>query len=126
MSYIKQQIIPKILSTCALSFFFWACNDILEEDISKEHVTIIAPANGVETGFQSIGFFWESAEENRSFRIQIATPDFEEAVSVEVDSLLDKNSFIYYLEPGEYEWRVRAENSAYHSSYSTARFTIVN
>jgi hypothetical protein len=126
MPHFEQQIIRKILLTCALSFFLWGCDDILEEDISTEQITIIAPANGVQSGLQNIGFHWESADEHRSFRIQVATPDFAQAVSVVVDSLVDKNSFKYKLEPGKYEWRVRAENSAFKSDYSTAAFSIVN
>ncbi|MEQ8358193.1 MAG: hypothetical protein RH860_01815 [Cytophagales bacterium] len=107
-----------------ISLGLFACEDILEEDVSDKNVLLIAPANGIETDLQNIGFLWEKIENVNSYRLQIATPNFDQAVSVLLDSLVEGNSFRFSLIPGKYQWRVRAENSAYESEYSTNSFQI--
>ncbi len=107
-----------------LTLSFLSCNEIFEEDVTKESVVLIAPANGIETDLQNIGFLWEELPDVESYRFQLAVPNFTVPVTVLIDSLVNKNSFQITLAPGNYEWRVRAENSAYFSDYTIHGFKI--
>lgn len=117
------KILFQILPLFTLILIF-GCNDILEEDVSAETIRLVSPANGIETDIQNIGFLWDKIENNNTYRLQVVTPNFQQPVSFLLDSLVNSNSFNLSLNPGEYQWRVRAENSAYFSDYSTNSFKI--
>ncbi|TXG34844.1 hypothetical protein [Seonamhaeicola maritimus] len=108
------------LFVCALS-----CDDITEvEDISSRNVEILAPSNESVLDTTLVNFTWEKIEEATHYKLQIATPDFENAIQIAADSSLAETSFTKALIPGDYQWRVRAENSDYQTEYTTNGFTI--
>ncbi len=109
-----------ILLVCA------SCEDIIEvQDISDKVVTLVAPADTVALNSANILFFdWETLEDAETYRIQIATPTFAEAVQIIADSTLSETSFSTTLEISTYEWRVKAENSGYQTMYTTQSFTV--
>lgn len=101
------------------------CDDIVGvEDISEESVTVLAPQNNSVIHTSSVGFNWEPVNEASGYRLQIAQPSFENASQILTDSLVTGTFFNKSLESGDYEWRVRAENSAYHSFYTTQQFSV--
>lgn len=100
-------------------FLFASCEQILEKDIQKKKISLLVPADDIRSNIQSIGFLWEAMDGNNSYRLQIVQPDFEIPEALVLDTLISKNSFYQYLDLGKYEWRVRAENTAYQSEYST-------
>ncbi len=90
---------------------FLSCDDIIEvEDISDKTVHILAPTNASVLSIETITFSWETIEEAEIYYIQVATPTFENATQILVDSSLTKTSLIKTLPANSYEWRVRAEN----------------
>lgn len=102
-----------------------SCEAIFEEDISEKEVILLAPANNVSVATGPIRFDWESiAQDSIRYQIQIASPNFENASQIVLDSTLINTSIIQNLEIGDYEWRVRAKNSAYSSAYSINGFTV--
>lgn len=100
------------------------CSDFIEEDIEDDKVTLIGPANGIDTESQSLTFIWDHLDGAREYRLQIARPDFEGMVSLELDTLISKNSFLFTLYPGSFEWRVRAENAGYVTTYTSSKLVI--
>lgn len=102
-----------------------ACDDIIEvTDISKETVSVLAPTNGSVIDTTLVMFNWEATSEVENYHLQVATPTFENASQIIVDTLLTKTNYTNTLKVGSFEWRIRAENSNYETVYSTSRFII--
>lgn len=101
-----------------------ACSDFTEEDLENDKVTLLGPADAVSTETQTLTFWWDLVKGADSYRLQIADPDFDGIVRLVLDTLLSKNQFEHTLYPGNFEWRVRAENSAYKSEYFSRTLTI--
>jgi hypothetical protein len=111
-------------------FGIYACDDIIEvEDISDRTVTLVAPTNDVILSSGTIHLDWEPIEDAESYRIQIATPDFDAPLQIVADSTLadstaTNTTFSTSLSAGDYQWRVRAQNSDYQTNYTTQSFTV--
>ncbi len=112
-----------IILSLVLSFI--ACDDIIEVvDISNETLTILAPTNNVELTNNDVTFNWNAIEDVDNYRLQIAAPNFENAAQIIEDSTLTGTSLVKTLESGNYEWRVRGQNSAYSTSFIGATFSV--
>lgn len=111
-------------------FFMYSCDDIIEvEDISDRTVILVAPTNDAILSSGTIHFDWEPVEDAESYRIQIATPDFDAPLQIVedstlVDSTATNTTFSTSLDEGAYQWRVRAQNSDYQTNYTTQSFTV--
>lgn len=118
----------KILWLLVVVFVVHACDDIIEvEDISDRTVTLVAPTNGAILNAATIHFDWESVEDAENYRIQIATPNFEAPLQIVEDATVADSistTFSTSLDTGVYQWRVRAQNSDYHTNYTTQSFTV--
>ncbi len=60
-----------------------------------------------------------------NYEIQIATPSFANASQLVLNTVTDSTFYQVELIENEYEWRVRAQNSGYSTSYSSSKFKIV-
>lgn len=108
-----------------LALFSVACEEILVvEDISQDTVTILAPTNNSVLAEGSVTFSWSELQEAEQYRLQLATPTFENASQVLLDTTITSNSFSKTLMLGDFEWRVRAENSEYQTAYTIQNFTV--
>src|SRR5690606_51907 len=52
------------------------------------------------------------------------SPSFDAAQQLVIDTLLTQSKFIYTFEPGNYEWRIRAENSSSTGIYTNRSFIV--
>lgn len=103
-----------------------SCEEVLfEQDISEETVTLIAPANDTEIAANSVRFNWEPVQGASDYEIQIATPNFANANQLVLNTVTDSTFYQMELVQNEYEWRVRARNSGYATTYSSAKFKVV-
>lgn len=111
----------------------FSCEEIIEvPDISDQSVEILAPLNNSQINNLNINFNWNSLKNAEQYRFQIADPNFIEADQILVDELINVvdslntgNNFNYeFTTDGDYEWRVKALNSAYETPYTTAGFNI--
>lgn len=120
-------MIKKIYSLIILCALFGACEEIvLETDISDQAVSLIAPYDGAQFASTGITFTWNPIENGTQYQIQIARPDFNNPLQIITDTTIDTTSFTTQLNIGQYEWRVRAVNSAYATPFTTRSFTIVS
>ncbi|MCB4797232.1 fibronectin type III domain-containing protein [Neotamlana laminarinivorans] len=102
-----------------------SCDDIIEvSDISNQRVNILAPKSGTVIETTTVNFSWEAIIEAESYNLQIATPSFSNAQQILLDSLVTTTSFEHQLDYGDYQWRVRAENSAYQTAYTEQSFSV--
>lgn len=98
---------------------------LIEEDISDKHVTLIAPMNNGEISSNTVYFDWGKVEGASTYEMQVASPDFENTQQLLLNTIDSTTFNELELNIGDYEWRVRANNSGYHTEYSTASFKVV-
>lgn len=112
-----------ILSILAIVLF--TCDDITEvEDISSKTVRVLAPVHNSVLSITNINFTWDALPEAEQYQLQIATPTFETATQILQDTTITITSYKKILGHGDYQWRIRAENSGYVTEYTTQKFTI--
>lgn len=123
---MKRTIVYRfLLGICLITLA--SCEEILlETDISKEVVELIAPANSSSFNSTGVAFTWESVSDATKYRLQIAKPNFESPTQIVLDTLVNITSFNQQLAIGNYEWRVKAVNSAYETNYTSRFFSVAS
>lgn len=92
-----------------------SCDDIFEKDITNDTIQIISPVNDAVVESNVVNFQWNSLEGAHKYRIQVTGAN----KAIVLDSLVSKTNLTYPLTQGLYQWKVRGENFAYQSTYST-------
>lgn len=108
------------------------CEDIVEvPDISNQTVSILAPVWGSILATNTVRFNWEEIEEATSYEVQVATPAFETATQIVLDTVVRKDTLGIIqtqieqsLDNGDYAWRVKAFNSDYETAYTLSHFQV--
>lgn len=109
----------------------FGCQDILEvPDISNEQVRLLAPSDSTIVVQNTVVFSWEEVYEASQYHIQVATPSFENAAQIVIDSVIVADSTFVgtritkTLNDSEYEWRVKAMNSDFSTEFSINSFSV--
>ena len=105
-------------------FNIFSCSDIFEIDISNEEVELLAPSDGLVTTEQLQILWWTSVTGSLWYELQVVSPSFSEISSVKIDTVLKNNYLQLSLQPGFYQWRVRAINGASCTRFSIRTFEI--
>ena len=114
-----------IISLLCFVLLFISCDDIIEEvDISNTLITILAPTNNSILDTTIVTFSWNTHKDIETYRLQIATPDFENATQIVLDTLVSKTNHTQTLDYKDYEWRIRGENSVYQTEYTINSFIV--
>lgn len=123
---MKRLSLPYILfAFLALTAFLTSCKEFIEPSIAKRQVQLEAPANQYQSTKYTVNFWWDEVEDALNYRLQVVTPGFDSIGGLVLDTLINGNKFASTLDPGKYEWRVRAENGSSQTEYSTVRsFTV--
>ncbi len=124
--------IEKVLLYAMALFIFSSCEDILESpDISNETVVIFAPLEGTVVTGNTVNFNWDTLDEARSYRFQLAQPNFGNAQQFLADSIITIDSLgnvgtqiTQTLFNGAYEWRVQALNGGFETAFFTNAFQV--
>jgi hypothetical protein len=111
-------------SSLLLGLVLVSCSDIIEKDLSNESVVLIAPGNGLQTTINSNQYIWNALDGALEYNLQIATPDFNLVQLMVLDTTISTNKTNITLNPGVYEWRVKAINGSSETDYSTYQLTI--
>lgn len=101
-----------------------SCSEFIERSIENKKVILNAPADSAQSNKYLQSFWWEQVDDALFYRLQIAIPSFDRPVELILDSLVKSNKFSMTVEPGSYQWRVRAENGSSQTAYATHTFTI--
>jgi hypothetical protein len=99
-------------------------HDIVEPDLSKETVVLLAPADSYTTTTLTHLFWWEEVENAKKYNLQVVKPGFSNIQQLLLDTNVTSNKFTFTLTPGTFQWRVKAFNSATSSPYSIFTLTI--
>ena len=106
---------------------FISCEEIImEKDISKNEVVLIAPTYNAQFYSTGVSFTWDSVTDATEYQLQIATPNFANPLQIVLDTTIKETNFTQQLPIGNYEWRVRAKNSAYSTNYSLRLVSVVS
>ncbi|MEH3112256.1 fibronectin type III domain-containing protein [Pedobacter terrae] len=100
------------------------CSEFIEPSIENREIAILAPANKLETNSYQQTFWWDPMADALFYRLQIVEPKFDSVSKMVLDTLIKTEKFVYTMDPGKYEWRVRGENGSSASSYSTRSLEI--
>jgi hypothetical protein len=106
---------------------FISCEEIItEKDISQSEVALVAPTNNAQFYSTGVSFTWDPVADATEYQLQIATPNFTNPLQIVLDTTIKETTFTQQLLIGNYEWRVRAKNSAYSTPYSTRQVSVVS
>lgn len=119
-----KSILRNLLIICAI--LAPACDDIFEKDISDEKVELLAPSDNVSTGELKNIFWWETMDGALWYELQVVTPRFSNIISLKLDTTIEVNHFQISLQPGVYQWRVRALNGSSSTQFTTNTLTITS
>lgn len=109
---------PKLIWFFAIILSFSSCKDFFEEDLEDKSLTIIAPANNAISTNSNITFDWDDLEGASNYRMLIGSPSLSNPSSLYIDSNLTISALLLTLNPGDYEWKIRAENNSSETNYS--------
>jgi len=109
----------KKLLKIILILFSVACTDIIVEDISTRKIVLIGPSDSLKTSIRNQVFLWEQMAGAERYRLSIAKPDFHKVELIILDTAIERSKYNFTFQAGSYEWKVRAENSAYLGPWST-------
>lgn len=105
---------------------FTSCKDIIEPSIAKRTINTEAPGDKLQTTNYTVGFWWDDVENALQYHLQVVTPKFDSVASLVIDTVVKSTKFSINISPGNYQWRVRAENGSSKTEYSIAKnFTIL-
>lgn len=110
--------ILKASSLLILVVFLFSCKEVFEEDLSDKCVTIILPQNNTKTPYRNTHFKWEVVEDATNYTLEIVRPTFSGIQYFDVDSTFSNNEIYVNLNPGNYEWRVKANNNASSTAFT--------
>ncbi|OJW17948.1 hypothetical protein [Mucilaginibacter sp. 44-25] len=106
---------------CTICLWISGCKDLIEPSINKRQVTVEAPSDGFKTPLYKVSFWWDEVEDALKYRLQITSPGFSQPDRLVLDTLVTGNKFSANVDPGKYQWRLRAENGSSATDYSTPR-----
>lgn len=119
---MKKHTIIRLTVTSLL--FFAGCNTFFEDDISDETVKLLSPLSGISTDIATQNFWWEKIENAEYYHFQIVSPSFDSTEILLKDTVVTADQFNLTLFPSRFEWRIRAENSAFQTGWSTGKLTV--
>ncbi len=124
LSYTPMAFIRRVFLVLLLTFSINSCGIVLVEDIADDVIELLAPVDNAAISDNTITLWWEPIDDVDHYRIQVAQPDFENTIILKEDTTTRGNKISLTLGSGMYAWRVRGENSAYETNYSTRNFSI--
>ncbi len=124
--------LKKIIGIVILGFLIMACDDIIEEeDLANRQVTVLAPLEDAIINTNEVSFNWNTVEDARTYKVEVAQPNFENAAQVLLDSLVAPDTLgtiqtrvRAILLNGNYQWRVKALNGGFETPFTTNGFTV--
>src|ERR1035437_411044 len=106
------------------SSIIYSCQDFIAVNLGKKSVTILAPANNTVSSSYTQLFKWEDLKGADSYQLQIVKPNFTTIAQFILDTTIHGTQFSYTLQPGAYQWRVRAKNNSSNTDYVVLNLTV--
>src|ERR1043166_1758762 len=111
------------MKKCAYLFVFILCiacrKDFVVENIKDKLIIVNAPINNFVTTSNIVTFWWEKLDGAERYSIQIVKPSFTAITRLVLDTSVTSNKYSFTLEPGDYQWRIKAVNNGGSTEYQT-------
>lgn len=101
------------LGVLALFLLLTSCDDIFEEDITGQSITIVNPQNGDVIEGNTVQFLWNTIHGATKYNLQVYGNNL-----LIVDTTITTPPFLMVLNEGIYQWRVKGVNFAYQTDYT--------
>jgi hypothetical protein len=123
---MKNRPLPLAAITLLISIgLFSSCDAIIEPSISKQQLQLEAPANQNASNSYTIYFWWDPVDHALSYRLQVVTPNFTAPGALLLDTVIKNTKFAFTLRPGNYQWRVLAQNGSSQTAFTAPwNFTV--
>lgn len=108
----------------ASALLFGCTKDFIVKDIKNKTLTLIAPADNINTPSNSVIFWWDELDGAEKYNLQIVSPSFNAVSQLVVDTNITGNKFSHTFTPGTYQWRIKAVNAGGSTAYITRSFVI--
>jgi predicted phage tail protein len=95
-----------------------------EKDLSKEQVSIVAPAAGSTLSRHEAVFSWDPLAGADRYRLTVASPSFERMEWLAADETLTETQYRLELPDGRYEWRIQALNGSSQTTPASYSFQV--
>ncbi|HEY9000692.1 MAG TPA: hypothetical protein VIM89_05030 [Mucilaginibacter sp.] len=112
---------PKAFLWLFMLGLFYSCDAIIEPSISNKTVQAEAPAEHYQSASYTVGFWWDEVDHALSYHLQVVAPSFSSPGSLVLDTVIKKNTFSFNFVPGNYQWRVLAQNGSSQTAYTSPR-----
>jgi uncharacterized protein YegP (UPF0339 family) len=106
--------------------FAFSCDDIFVKDITARVIQIKAPSSGWKSTDNKVSFRWEEVPDAVNYQLEVVTPGFSVDHKLVFETMLTAAKFDTSLISGDYQWRIKASNSASETAYFTSSFTILH
>ncbi|MDB5271656.1 MAG: hypothetical protein JWO58_23 [Chitinophagaceae bacterium] len=112
-----------IVCCLLLLFVMSTCKPHKIDDVGSQNVTILTPQSGSLQGYTQT-FAWSKVDGAVSYQLIIQAVSADTAL---VDTIVinNSNTFVYTLDPGDYEWKINARNGISHTAFTSSTFTIL-
>jgi predicted secreted protein len=103
---------------------FSCTKDFVEKNIKNDNVVVLAPVNNLSTPNNAITFWWEALDGAEKYKLQIVKPNFNATQQLVLDTNVTGDKFNLTLQPGTYQWRIKAINNGGSTQYTTYNLII--
>jgi hypothetical protein len=122
---IKLTILLTVL--LAISHFFYSCEDIIETDLTKKWVYVVAPQDFSISTLVTPTLKWKEVKGADSYNLQISMMTDTTYLKLQefiVDTNVRSTQYTCTLKPGCYKWEIYAKNSGSQTGLSRFHFQI--
>lgn len=110
------------LTICLALFVIASCSDLFEPDISRDKIMVLTPLDSATILTEQVIFWWEPLAGATKYELQLVSPSFQSISTIKADTTLIDEKFVIDLPPGNYQWRIRALNTAYATKFAQLTF----
>ena len=111
-------------SSSQIAKAMFSLDSINPVDISNQQLTLISPKQQSSIYGGAVTFWWESLNGATSYDFGIKRLDAANGQIDGRDISITTNQFALALDPGNYEWFVRAKNERFETSLQTFNFEL--
>jgi hypothetical protein len=97
-------------------FILTSCGLIFEKSIKNADLVVDSPADSVTITQYTQTFMWQDVSYATRYRLQVCNDNFHSGNYI-YDTTVTATQVSLGFQPGEYEWRLRAENSSSETAF---------
>jgi hypothetical protein len=114
---------PSFFLLLYLPMLWMACTEFIAPNLSDWKVELIYPGDSLALKQRQLNFRWQELPEASAYQFQLASPDFERALTW-LDTLLEASQLRLALPEGHYQWRVRGLQESSETAFQLRSFLL--